>query len=52
MTKSERREQAIRSNPKNVRFEDLDVFLRSYDFVGEPASSHVTWHSSSVDAFA
>lgn len=43
MTKSEKREQAIRNNPKNVRFDDLDVFLRSYDFIGEPASSHVTY---------
>lgn len=43
MTKSEKRERTIRNNPKNVRFEDLDVLLRSYDFVGEPASSHVTY---------
>ncbi|MHB8646123.1 MAG: hypothetical protein ACYDAR_10090 [Thermomicrobiales bacterium] len=43
MTRSEKREQAIRNNPKNVRFEDLDLFLRSYDFVGEPASSHFTY---------
>ncbi len=50
MTKSEKREQAIRNNPKNVRFEELDVFLRSYDFVGEPASSHVTYrHAGYAD---
>lgn len=33
MTKSEKREQSIRENPNNVRFNDLDLILRDYDFV-------------------
>lgn len=32
MTKSEKREATIRQNPKQVRFDDLDALLRSYDF--------------------
>lgn len=43
MTKSEKREQALRHSAKNVRFPDLDLVMRSYDFLDEQASSHVTY---------
>jgi hypothetical protein len=33
MTKSEKREQGIREHPSNVRFDELDLVLRDYDFV-------------------
>jgi hypothetical protein len=32
VTKSDKREQAIRHNPSNVRFDDLDRVLRDYAF--------------------
>ncbi len=39
MTKREKREAAIRSNPKQVRFADLDTVLVSYDFEVRQARS-------------
>lgn len=39
MTKREKREAAIRSNPKQVRFADLDILLDSYDFEVRQARS-------------
>lgn len=50
MTKSEKREEAIRRTLKNVRFDDLDLLLRSYDFDPVQRSSHVTYqHQRYVD---
>lgn len=43
MTKSEKREQAIRRTVQGVRFPDLDVLLRSYDFLPTQKGSHVTY---------
>lgn len=43
MTKSEKRERAIRQSIRNVRFDDLDLLLRSYDFVPAQRGSHVTY---------
>jgi len=46
MTKSEKREATIRQNPKQVRFADLDLLLRSYAFVrtqSRGGSSHFTY---------
>ena len=46
MTKSEKREQAIRENPTQTRFPDLDTLLRSYGFLrSQPrgGSSHYIW---------
>jgi len=39
MTKREKREATIRSNPKQVRFADLDTLLVSYDFEVRQARS-------------
>lgn len=39
MTKREKREAAIRSNPKQVRFADLNLLLLSYDFEVRQARS-------------
>lgn len=48
MTKSEKREAAIRQKPKQVRFDDLNTLLRSYDFnrrQSRKGSSHyIYWH--------
>lgn len=46
MTKSEKRERAVRQNPNNVRFEDLDVLLRDYGFVlrNRGTSHHIYSH--------
>lgn len=48
MTKSEKREATIRQNPKQVRFDDLNLLLLSYDFnrrQSRKGSSHyVYWH--------
>jgi predicted RNA binding protein YcfA (HicA-like mRNA interferase family) len=46
MTKSEKREATIRQSPKQVRFDDLDLLLRSYGFVRtqpRKGSSHYTY---------
>jgi predicted RNA binding protein YcfA (HicA-like mRNA interferase family) len=46
MSKSEKREATIRQNPKQVRFDDLDLLLRSYEFVrAQPrkGSSHFNY---------
>ncbi len=46
MTKSEKREAAIRVNPKQVRFDDLNTLLRSYAFAPRQSgggSSHYTY---------
>jgi hypothetical protein len=43
MTKSEKREHSIRQNIRNVRFADLDLLLRSYDFLPSQSGSHVTY---------
>jgi predicted RNA binding protein YcfA (HicA-like mRNA interferase family) len=46
MTKSEKREQNIRENPNNVRFDDLDLILRDYGFVvrNRGTSHHIYSH--------
>jgi predicted RNA binding protein YcfA (HicA-like mRNA interferase family) len=46
MTKREKREIAMRSNPKNVSFEDLDLVLSDNGFTSmrpSGGSSHVTY---------
>lgn len=44
MTKSDKREQTIRRNPNNVRFDDLDAVLRDNGFARvEGAGSHVKY---------
>lgn len=47
MTKSEKRERAVRQNPSNVRFDDLDLLLRDYGFVlrNRGTSHHIYSHS-------
>lgn len=49
MTKSEKREQAIRQSIRNVRFDDLDLLLRSYDFLPAQRGSHVTYEHAKYD---
>ncbi len=50
MTKSEKREQALRQNAENVRFPDLDLVMRLYDFLDEQTGNHVTCqHRTSLD---
>ena len=49
MTKSEKREQLIRQNLRNVRFDDLDLLLRSYDFLPAQKGSHVTYEHATYD---
>ncbi|MHB8644524.1 MAG: type II toxin-antitoxin system HicA family toxin [Thermomicrobiales bacterium] len=49
MTKSEKREQAIRQSTRNVRFDDLDLLLRSYDFLPTQKGSHVTYEHATYD---
>ena len=46
MTKREKRLERIRSNPKNVRFEELDRLLLDFGFVRKQprgVSSHFTY---------
>ncbi len=49
MTRSEKREQAIRRSIWNVRFDDLDLLLRSYDFLPAQKESHVTYEHATYD---
>jgi hypothetical protein len=49
MTKSEKRERSIRRNIRNVRFDDLDLLLRSYDFLPSQSGSHVTYEHAVYD---
>ncbi len=48
MTRMERRERAIRRNPNDVRFDDLDLLLRAYGFTrrNRGKSHHVYRHPS------
>lgn len=51
MTKSEKREATIRQNPKQVRFDDFDLLLRSYEFVraqSRKGSSHFNYRHEKV----
>jgi len=43
MTKRQKREQAIRRNPRQVRFDDLNTLLTDEGFNATKASSHVTY---------
>lgn len=43
MTKRQKREQAIRRNPKQVRFDDLNILMTDEEFNATKASSHVTY---------
>lgn len=49
MTKSEKRERSIRQSMRNVRFDDLDLLLRSYDFLPAQKGSHVTYEHAMYD---
>lgn len=44
MTKRDKREQRIRQNVKQVRFDDLDAVLCDHDFDGDDARHHVVYH--------
>lgn len=46
MTRTERRERAIRRNPNDVRFDDLDLLLRAYGFArrNRGTSHHIYTH--------
>lgn len=52
MAKRSKREQAIRDNPANVRFDDLDNVLRDYGFRVRTrgTSHHMYTHPSVPDA--
>ncbi|MDQ2784024.1 MAG: hypothetical protein M3Y58_03355 [Chloroflexota bacterium] len=43
MTKRQKREQTIRRNPRQVRFDDLDNLMTDEEFNATKASSHVTY---------
>lgn len=43
MTKRQKREQAIRNNPRQVRFDDLDTVMTGDDFGDTTSGSHVTY---------
>lgn len=44
MAKRDKREQPIRQNVKQVRFDDLDAVLRDHDFDGDATQHHVVYH--------
>ncbi|MDQ6832426.1 MAG: type II toxin-antitoxin system HicA family toxin [Chloroflexota bacterium] len=47
MTKRDKREQTIRRNPNQVRFDDLDTILQNNDFTRvEGAGSHIKYRHS------
>lgn len=46
MAKRQKREQAIRRNPRQVRFDDLDNLMTDEEFNATKASSHVTYRHS------
>lgn len=43
VTKRDKREQRIRQNVNQVRFEDLDSVLRMHDFDGDADAHHVVY---------
>lgn len=52
MARRSKREEAIRSNPANVRFDDLDNVLRDYGFGvrNRGTAHHIYTHPSVPDA--
>jgi hypothetical protein len=50
MTKRDKHEAAIRNNPRQVRFDDLDTLMRRYKFDGDRNRPHVVYtHSIHMD---
>lgn len=43
MSKHDKRIERLRQNPRNVRFEEIDVLLRALGFEGRQKGSHVTY---------
>lgn len=43
MSRFDKRLERMRRNPKNVRFEELDVLLRALGFEGRQKGSHMTY---------
>jgi len=43
MTKRDKQEAAIRNNPRQVRFDDLDTLMRRYNFGGDRNKPHVVY---------
>lgn len=43
MSRRDKQIERMRQNPKNVRFEDIDVLLRALGFEGRQRGSHVTY---------
>jgi predicted RNA binding protein YcfA (HicA-like mRNA interferase family) len=43
VSRFDKRLERLRRNPKNVRFEELDVLLRSLGFEGRQKGSHMTY---------
>lgn len=46
MTKRDKQEAAIRNNPRQVRFDDLDTLMRRYNFGGDRNKPHVVYTHS------